>query len=30
MDDVLAVSVFIGSGKEGGRLSAAMQPFLLK
>ena len=30
MDDILAVSLFIGYGKEGGRISAAMQPFLLK
>ena len=30
MDDILAVSLFIGCGKEDGRILTAMQPFLLK
>ena len=30
MDDILAVSVFIGCGKEDGRILTAMQSFLLK
>ena len=29
-DEILAVSVFVGCGKEDGRILTAMQSFLLK
>ena len=30
IDDILAVSVFSGCGKEDGRILTAVQPFLIK
>ena len=29
-DEILAVSMFVGCGKEDGRILTAMQPFLVK